>query len=161
MRITDKHSSVAMAMMEPQFNYAGKIDKRNIPRTEHIAFIEKHLEAISWAIQHIGKGVKYVSVTPVMAVVARAYYSIDRNVLAKFCDVVKTGIVENPKTESSAVRLRNVLIEMGARGLHSSESSRTKYRKASRALRAFIDGESLSNLYEASSEIFLLPEEVE
>ena len=161
--VGNKHSGIA-TMLYVSIGWAEGLyrDKWSAPRQEQIVFLEKHFDAIQFAHLAFGSNRtrRGVAIAPVMAVLARAYYTVDQNRLRRFAQVVQTGIVESVD-ENAAVLLRNQL--MANVGLMSSTMlvKQEIYYKVERALRAFLDGESLKVLkvQAVGDELFPLPEE--
>ena len=87
---------------------------------------------------------------------ARAYYTQDRERLRQFGRVMLTGLTETPE-DNPAILLRNQLLRLQTGSTRPVAD--VTYRKAERALPAFIEREKISMLYEASAELFPLPEE--
>ncbi len=123
----------------------------------------KHRKAIEFAVGTYWRGaktIKGVTIAPVFAPVARAYYTNDQEILRRFIDVVVTGMAES-KDEGAAVVLRNYLI--AARDAGKALSARagkdryTIYKKSEVALRAFIAGETIQRLGQMTTEHELFP----
>lgn len=123
---------------------------------EVIDYIEKHREAIDFSIQCFGSHEVGITSAPVRAAVARAWYTQDRNRLAAFCRILKSGLVDDPATDSVAITLRNYLIRATKAG---GQATVVNYQKTERAIIAFMEKESLAQLYSVSEEQFPLPEE--
>ena len=119
----------------------------------------RHQEAIAFALANLPAVIaaRRVNTAITRAVIARAYYAIDPEVLTDFCRMLTTGIVTSDD-ESVIVLLRQHL--HGQRGSSFHERVQ-RYGKVQRALAAWLKGENPSRLYPASRELFPLPEEVE
>lgn len=123
---------------------------------DRLGFAVAHLDAIKFAVASCKTGVAKIAM--VRGVVARAWYTADRDHLARFGDVVSTGRGEGPH-DDAAIILRNLVIRDP--GISSGYANRTTLNlKVQSALRSFLDGRSISRLFEAKAPIFLLPEEV-
>ncbi len=128
-------------------------------------FYVRHRTAIEFAVRNFWTGhntVKGVTIAPVFAPVARAYYTQDRELLQRFTQVVSTGFSESAD-ESAAIVLRNYLIAGRDKGL-SARSYGDRYhiyKKTEVALKAFLKGERIQRLghHVLEAELFLLPEE--
>ncbi len=119
--------------------------------------LQRHHDAIEFAVTNlpIVASARGVSTATTRAVIARAYYSVDHEMLKTFCRKLTTGIVTSDD-EVVVVLLRQYLQEN--RG--SSFGQRVqRYGKVQRALAAWLKGENPSRIYPASSEQFPLPEE--
>lgn len=119
----------------------------------------RHHDAIAFAVANLPTvtSARGVNTATTRAVVARAYYSVDRALLKDFCRKLTTGIVTSGD-EGIVVLLRQHLQEN--RG--SSFSHRVqRYGKVQRVLSAWLKGENPSRIYPASTEQFPLPEEVQ
>lgn len=127
-------------------------------------FYMHHHKAIEFAVStYWGKSsVRGITIAPVFAPVARAFYNHPQHVLRRFVDVVVTGesVAED---ELPAVALRNYLIAGRDRGLSSMgyKDRRSTYCKTEVALKAFIKGTKIQRLYQMTTEVelFPLPEE--
>ncbi len=122
-----------------------------LPRVEFIDFLERHKNAITFAC---GLGnERLVTVAPVLAVVARAYYNEDIDKLTRFVKTLCSGIPEaGDKCYQPALMLRRYLTS----GKRDQDGRVGTYNKTETALRAYLDGEVLPKLYPASKELFSL-----
>jgi hypothetical protein len=127
--------------------------------TETSQALQVHEEAIQFAIDHLPRlqSASGVSNAITRAVIARAYYSVDRGMLKDFCRKLITGIVTSAD-EGIIVLLRQQLQENRG-GSYSQKVQR--YGKVQRALWAWLKGESIARLYPATREQFPLPAEVQ
>lgn len=67
-----------------------------------------------------------------------------------------SGVMEI-EADKPAILLRNYLMRMGLEKMKATPE--VVYKKAERALQAFVEKTGLSTLYEAGGELFPLPEE--
>lgn len=136
--------------------------RRDITRQTQLEMLDRHWDAIEFAYRECFKSasMRYVTIASVMTPVARAYYTRDKERLRQFGRVMLTGMTES-NADSTAVTLRNLLMKAAAAtpGRMVRAGAEVIYRKAERALDAFLKNESLSALFEAPDELFLLPEE--
>ncbi len=148
--ITNAEISVAKALVQ------GKTRGTMTPQ-EVVAAYDTHEKAIQFAVNAFAKKVRAVTVVPVFTVVARAWYTQDKDRLTRFADVMTTGAADlDEPGEHSILLLRNWLLEKApTKGGQSREA--TIYAKTERALSAFLLDEQLSILYGATSELFPLP----
>ena len=131
--------------------------KRKLPDHEICEFFVRHQEAARFAVDRVHK--RGVGKAPVLAVIARAWYSVDRKRLECFCEILETGhYVED--SNQAAFRLREWL--MASTSASNSGSWRAQcYRKAEAALVYFLQEKPMSKMYGVKDEQFLLPEEEE
>lgn len=118
---------------------------------------QKHKEAIEFAQVYLPRrgGVNGVSTSDTRAVIARAYYSVDLERLAAFCQVLCSGVAG-----SHADRPAILLLSYLVRNPGSNEMARReRYAKTERVLWAFLHGETVHKVYAASEELFSLPGE--
>lgn len=120
--------------------------------------MRRHHDAIAFAVANLPTvtSARGVNTAITRAVVARAYYSVDRGMLKDFCRKLTTGIVTSGD-EGIVVLLRQHLQENRG-GSYSLRVQR--YGKVQRVLGAWLKGENPSRIYPASVEMFPLPEEV-
>jgi len=120
--------------------------------------MRRHHDAIAFAVANLPTvtSARGVNTAITRAVVARAYYSVDRAMLKDFCRKLTTGIVTSGD-EGIVVLLRQHLQENRG-GSYSLRVQR--YGKVQRVLGAWLKGENPSRIYPASVEMFPLPEEV-
>lgn len=117
-----------------------------------------HHDALAFALSHLPmvESARRISTAVTRAVIARAFYSVDRAMLKDFCYKLTTGIVTSVD-EGVIVLLRQYL--QAQRGASYSERMQ-RYGKVERALSVWLKGETLSRLYAATGEQFPLPDEV-
>ena len=163
--VSTKHTSIASILRVSMEWAAGRTTHKLEwePRQVQLAFTEQHWEAIHFANSAFGStgqgSRRGVAVGPVMAVVARAYYTVDHDRLRRFAQVVSNGIVQDT-SENVAVLLRNQLLQSSGLVANSMQVKQVTYYKVERALRAFLDGESLRVLkVQPVDELFPLPGE--
>jgi hypothetical protein len=144
-----------------ELGFAGESGRRGrLSHQRQIEAVLKHREAIEFVLQHLSTRRRHFGRAAVVAPLVRAFYSQDRQRLAEFCRVLSTNEVVNPLRDLAAAKLHSWLVNpsygVGPRRLPSNHSV---YRKVSRALRAFLDGEPVRSLHEAREELFPLPGE--
>lgn len=153
-----KHTAVARAMM---FNLTS-VDKRGqmsrVSRQAQVEFMDRHMEAIEFAFRDClhSKNARVVSNAQICAALARAYYTQDRERLKQFGQVMTTGMADGPD-DQIAIVFRNWLLGLESRNLRAK--SQTIYGKAERAIYGFLKRERVRALFEATEELFPLPEE--
>lgn len=123
------------------------------------AFIERHRDAIEFALPVRARSVRGVSQATVAAVVARAWYHEDRGRLAEFLEVLLTGSQASPDDDSAAVLLRNTLI-LGSRLSVSRPGAAQRkdvYFKTVRGVELFCARRKTLKLYSATADPYPLP----
>lgn len=127
--------------------------KRVTPRGEQIEFYKRHSEAVEFVVTRLKR--RGICKAPVMAAIMRAWYSVDRQRLTEFLQVLDNGQMQSAK-DSAAVTLREFLL----RNNNNSGPFRAEmYRKTEAALVNFMNGMPISRLYGMEKEQFPLPEE--
>jgi hypothetical protein len=127
-------------------------------RQEVIETFLAHREAIGFASRSFPRMLRGVTIAAVLTVLARAWYSQDRDKLARFAEILATGRLHS-EAEDVALMLRNWLIE-GGTTRYQLGRDQAIYGKTERALSAFLVGQKLGLLYAASAELFPLPSPV-
>jgi hypothetical protein len=119
--------------------------------------MERHVDAARYAVSHVRRSIKGIGVAYVRAVILRAWYSVDLDVLDRFCRVLSSGIPETSE-DAGIIRLRDQLITVG--GVRNPILRRELYAKVERALMTWLKGESRRVIQPVQREYFPLPEEV-
>jgi hypothetical protein len=124
---------------------------------------DRHREALAWA--HKFYGTRKIMNAPVRGVLIRAWYHEDRDRLADFAQLVQVGTRRDGTVQPSdgpALLLRDWLMGRSAdrnKGTTSRDVATQVdvYAKATRALQAYLKGESLTKLYAVAREVWDLP----
>lgn len=159
--ISNIHTAVANMLLQSSI-LATAVDRRKalerITRQAQLDALDRHWDAIEFAYREAFRSAKQrgLTVAPVLTPVARAFYTQDLARLRQFGKVMMTGMPETD-ADQAAVMLRNLLLKSAAGSVRPT--SDVVYRKTERALHGFLNGERLSTLYEAPSELFPLPED--
>ncbi|MFA4972409.1 MAG: hypothetical protein WC683_07330 [bacterium] len=111
----------------------------------------KYDESISWVCT-VGGHEKFLN-TPVMTVLAKAWYSLDRTRLKEFMDVFKTKLATSDR-DWAAIKLRDCLEE--ARYYHTILERGAIYLRAQSAVYHFCKGTPLKLLRPATKDYFPL-----
>lgn len=129
--------------------------KNHLSRQELLDVIDRHHEAITWAVARLERVAG--SSRGVRACVARAYYHVDRERLAQFCGVVKTGLpMSFPAAEDvAAVSFSRWLAS--TRGLSGRNLEIEKYRKCTTCILAFLERRPMARVYGCDTDQFPLP----
>lgn len=155
------HTAVAKMLLHTTI-MSTAIERRaaleRLTRQDELESLDRHFQAIEFAFRECfrSRKVRSVVVAPVVTAVTRAYYTQDRERLRQFGSVMLSGVMETNE-DKPAILLRNYLIRMGNEKMKATPE--IIYRKAERALLAFVERSNLATLYEASGELFPLPEE--
>ena len=160
------HTAVAKSMLSSVGGY-GQQERREIASDIQLLdrFYVKHHKAIEFAVENLWvkqkidhRQLRGVCIAPVIAPVARAFYSVDHNLLLRFCDVLQTGISEG-RDESPIVVLRNWLLA-GRELKLSTRQTKDRYiiyKKTELGLSAFLTGRTIQNLNRMVLEKELFP----
>ena len=128
--------------------------KPNVTRTECVAFYVKHREAIKLSLDLLPRRTPGAK-AGTRAVVARASYSVNREQLSRFCDVLSSG--RYGEGDEAAIALREWLIKIS---VDSRNEQLEMYRRTEFALEAFIERRFVARVRPVANEKFKLPEEV-
>lgn len=161
------HTAIAKSMIT---SVGGIGEKQRRAMMTDIQLLERyytrHHKAIEFAVERVWSGhygVRGVSIAPVMAPIARAYYTVQPDKLARFAEVVVTGMADRPG-DSPAVVLRNYLLAQREKGLSSRAFGDRYhiYKKTEIALNAYLKGESIERLGQRHLEVelFAIPNDV-
>jgi hypothetical protein len=149
--LNSAHTSCAKFMLQSQRKWDSRL---NPSKPEALAFLHKYLHRVDLGVRLLKASPKRgLSTAPLMAVVARAADHADEQDLARFVRILHSG-VQDSNEDVAVILLRNWIQNALMRNMRLDPQ--TVYRKAQRALRAFLDREVLSNLYEAKKELFKL-----
>lgn len=125
-------------------------------REEH-ALVMKHAQAVQFAVDHVRSVTRGIGRAYVRAVIARAWYSADRDDLKRFGRILSSGMPDSP-ADALIVRLRNQLI--AAENNLTMQAQRVMYRKTERVLANWLRGRQATLIRPVNREQFPLPEEV-
>ena len=122
-------------------------------------FMQKHFDAIDFAYKHLcSRGTKRgICQASVLAAVARAYYTANRERLIQFCDVLWSGMPSG-QDDVAAITLRNHLIENSDKDRGQTGRKRM-YCKVERAIQAFLERENWIRCTSVGRELFPIPGE--
>ncbi len=152
-KVTNRSVGVAKFLM-------GKAQTGSYTHHTVHAYMERHKDAIQFAEEAFGShGVRGVTRAPVLAAVARAAEcGEDRDRMREFAAVLVSG-ESNGKKDSAAIKLRNWLVNAETQDAGKKPSRGAQFRKTESALAAFLKGERLTRLYEASKELWPLADD--
>lgn len=155
--VTPMHIAVAKSMVT-SIGGAGETERRGITSDIQLMdrFYVRHHKAVEFAVRQKVKG---VTIAPVLAPVARAFYSVDQNVLVRFCEVVATGMADR-KGDGPAVVLRKGRDK--ALSARAGKDRYAIYKKTELALKAFLDGDSIQRLgqLQLDAELYQIPGDI-
>lgn len=150
-RVTNLHAAIANRMRFGSMH----MQTRGITRQETLSYMLAHFEAIDFAYTLGGiNPIAGVTRAAVLAPVARAWYSQDRDRLVQFVKVLRTGRTEE-RQDYLAQQLRDYLIR--ALSKKTRPLDEIIYNKTEAAIVRFMKGEQSLHLYEAKSEMFPIP----
>ena len=131
--------------------YAGKVTQAEMERA-----LNTHEAAIQFAVSLFARREKGISTAQNAGIIARATYHADAPILIEFVEALYARRLASSENRQLIV---TKLLGYWNRAANSHENLTTRYRKTERALQAFIRDEPVAKLYEASRELFPLPEE--
>lgn len=153
----DYNVKKAMATALYLMGKCGVITNSYKSRQLQIETLNKHEEAIGWALGQLDSTARGLCRASLSGVIARAYYSQDRDRLAYFCRVLlDVSASVNLSADQPIFKLRDFMLQGAACGGSGLSES---YRKCEYALVAWFNGRQLQQLREATEELFLLPGE--
>lgn len=147
----DTHTAAARCLLIPRYRY--------IPSKLEADFIRDltklHFPALNFAYRHLGKK----TIAPVHAVVARAWYSENRQRLYEFCECLRYNKVIQGVEDNAALALANKLRQQkGEPNGETFNATRLKLHDlAQSALFLFLKKESRLNLVPRKNDPFPVP----
>jgi hypothetical protein len=145
---TPKNSSPAVAFILEQVGI-----KREMTRAQQVAFFTRHAAATAFVTSKVTR--KGVARSPLLAVLIRAYYTIEHETLTRFMDILQTGQYLS-KVENSAYRMREWML---SNSNNSGGFRLEMYERAQQSLMYFIEEKEMHRLTRSGVENFPLPEE--
>jgi hypothetical protein len=128
---------------------AERWSKRRLQPNQFAKFYDKFCEAIDFSYS-TNKQLHSCAV----AAIAAAWFTQDRDKLARFLSILATGGVADP-TEHAAIRLRDYMLK---KQYGQGEAARNDlFLKSCSAVRAFLEGRGLTKLYVTNDNVFPLP----
>jgi hypothetical protein len=147
--VRELHISVVRAMIR-----GTSPTRPTFTRMQELELLKTHWKAVSFVLDLVPKQkIQGITRAPVLAVLARAFYTIDPDRLARFAEVLITGIPETTE-EHVIIKLRNWLVSDRTTG---NASSLDAHGKTTRALQAYLKGEHINTLYAAKEDVFIIP----
>lgn len=117
-----------------------------------ISLYEKHKDAIDFSLRHPGG---LMTIAPVRAVVARAYYHESHERLDQFLEVMGSGYTET-KGDEAAIALRSFLINNPTIRKGGSDCRRSVYKRTENAVSLFLKKQPRRNSAEIQTELYPL-----
>jgi hypothetical protein len=144
------------------FYFRGRTGMKNIHRLSPVyqaKIYEQFKPALEFAAELLPKERQQL-----VAAVARAYYSVDKEVLKRFAEIIRTGTTEEglKPEDNAAVLVRNVFHNV-KKGGTTTRTSRELFIKAEKGVHAFVTGKKISRLnvaWDDEEELFPLPHEM-
>jgi hypothetical protein len=131
--------------------------KATVP--EVVEAYEKHEEAVKEVLSYFPSRRKHITISPVLAPMARVWYTENRYRLPRFAEVLYTGMAyKNRKGEASIIALRDHLIERVV--VTGSQVHSEIYGLTEAALDAYLSGIGLTKLVPTKEELFPFPDSV-
>jgi hypothetical protein len=122
-----------------------------------VSALKTHHDAIEFAASLFKSNVRGISSTCVVATVAKAFYTQDKDRLREFAESLCTGIVANPAKDGAALRLRDWLMvtntASGGDGIRNEHCA-----KIQSALRHYLNYKPLSRLVAVQEDRFPVPQ---
>lgn len=119
-------------------------DKLNIREIVHVC--ESHRDDYQFVIGLFTTRKRFITSSPIMgAMVMASVAGAPRNALARFASCLMTGMIDGAH-ESSAIRLREYCISAGGAAQGGRVLRIEMCLRAQRAIKAFVDGQSISKL---------------
>jgi hypothetical protein len=117
---------------------------------------KRYGHAAHFAFQEVKQHVRGVTMAPVLAPVAKAYFTENQERLREFVRVLATGIPQHTPDDIAALRLRDWLIQH--REARRRPTRMDIYNRAQNALRHFLERTDISVLRPVETDLFPLPE---
>lgn len=136
----------------------GPLARKDVPPPDLMAqFIREYHDALRFTVDLFGgKQRGRLTTAPVKAAIARAYYHVSAEKLARFVAVFLTGESAGVLEERNIILARNWILE--GKYARNSNSAGEIYRRIARALEAFANGEALKQLKDIGYDPFPLPD---
>lgn len=130
------------------------ISRVTLSREDMLAGLERWYEPLQWAESRLSS-VTMVT-RSVRGLVARASLHVDRDRLAQFCDILKTGMPVSEDREQDAAAI--VYLRFLASNRHTNEAlDHERYLKGQTAILNFVARTPISRLYGTDKDVFPLP----
>jgi hypothetical protein len=124
-------------------------------RQDLIDFFLRHREAVKYAEHHLRNHLSGLALGYVGAVIARAFYNVERPKLDRFAEVLATGYAR--EGDEPIIRLRNYILRARREQRRGFVLRDDIYAKTERTLRDWVDETPSRNLIGAREELFPIP----
>jgi hypothetical protein len=125
-----------------------------LTRGDSIRMIESHKEAIDWVEDRLGHE-KGIGAAIVVACIAMAWYTEDRERLEDFIGILKKGVCSRD-SDSAAIKVRDYVIN--PKNICGGRPQRlASFRKIQAGLKAFLEHRVISRLHEMDGVAFPIP----
>lgn len=125
-------------------------------RLQEVELMQQHQRAVEFTMGLFpATRVRGIMRAPVLAVLARAFYTQPHEKLRRFAEVLSTGQRGGDDAEAVIVMLNQwLLTTKGDGGAAQLEA----YGKSQRALQAYLRGDRIRHLYKSTEDVFLIPQ---
>lgn len=152
--MTSTITAIGRRMFDPMDYVSG-----NLSHGQIVELCERHREAIEFATRHLNYKTKGFA-APLKACIARAWYSADRNRLARFCEILLLGIEADPNADEDQAAMKCREFLLGDKTNNRTGAVRL-YKRVQGMLRAFLDRRRIQRILEVDEDLFPLPPERE
>lgn len=125
-----------------------------------LAFSQQHYEAIRFATDLFSNspGRMGINQASVIAVIAKAWYSVDHDVIRDFVEIVETGTKEDEALSkyNPALKLREWILTAGG-GKYGGTAAKAVFMHTMKALLVFAEGGEMKKMTPATEDLFPLP----
>lgn len=123
--------------------------------TKALEAVAEHRDALDFVRDQFPTHITRVTIAPVLAVIASAFYFEDHELLSEFCGVLRDAMTSTSRDRSGAIRLRDYLMRSGGSS-GADERSRT-HRYTEYALSAFLADRKVTRLQQSGERIYVAP----
>lgn len=120
--ITNMHVAIAKRLL-------GNTKLGKFSRNEIVDALAQHDKAIAFAVSAFPRVVRGITTAPVLSVVTRAFYTVDREQLGRFSEALLSGIIDDKNGEQPILMLRNWLLEKAPLRGGSTDANRGHLRE--------------------------------
>lgn len=142
-------------VLRASIRQGGRINAHRSTARAAMDFYLRHAEAISFAVSALTPEVTRISVAGVGAVLARAWYSQDREKVARFARILMSGMPDS-QSDCTVIALRNRLLATRSGGFHWVDSV---YRRTEYVCASFLGGLQPKYIRCADTELFPIAED--
>ena len=149
-KVTNDHINLLMAML------GGLSRAEPLTPSETSEALAQYQEAIEFAMENLPKTsmARNINTATTRAVVARAYYHVNKDKLKEFCNKLTTGIGCSEKESLIVIFRRMLQAPWGNKPVPRLE----RYAKMEKVLATWLDNKDLKGIHPVKDEQFPLPE---